>query len=259
MRAERNILHPCRIFVTGRSGGGKTTAVVDLIDRVFRNQVDRVVVCCPSWSSQPLFGPIRDLVKDERDVLDYNPKNGKDPFERFFRSLTKQKEFAAARGELMLKTLLFIDDMGGDKTQHETFGYLSRISNQSRHFNLSIINISQQPKLACPSLRQASDFALVFPPTSSNGKVWCHDELNLNLIPKKEFDFIITTAWKGGRDDIKELGSHFLFVIIPQRKPARYFIDYKQEITFDSDEEVDLKRKREEEIEESQKKRPRRE
>lgn len=255
MRAERNIVHPCRILVTGRSGGGKTTAVVDLIDRVFRHQVDRVVVCCPSWTSQKLFDPIRNLVKGKRDILDYNPKNGRDPFDGFFRSLTKQKEYAALNGEEMLKTLLFIDDMGGDEFQHKTFGYLSRISVQSRNFSLSIINISQQPKLACPSLRQAIDAAIIFPPTSTNGTKWCHEELNLNLIPKKEFDFMITSAWRGGRDDIKELGSHFLFVVIPQRKPARYYIDYTHEITWDDSELVEQepirpKRKRESDSEE---------
>lgn len=261
MQAEAEIKHPCRVFITGRSGGGKTTAMVDLVNRVFRHQVDRVVVCCPTWSSQPTFNPIRDLVKIPRDILDLKSinelkkkrgkkKKQKDPFKDFFNSLKKQKALAALNGEETLKTLLIVDDMAGDKVQHERMGYLAQLSIQAPHFNLSIIVISQQPKLTCNGFRQNVDAAICFPPTSTNGQAWIHEELNLNLIPKEEFNYMIRTAWLGGKDDISELHSHFLFVLIKSRKPGRYFIDYNAELICSQQEKVNNKRKKEAEWEE---------
>lgn len=261
MQAEAEIKHPSRVFITGRCGGGKTTAMVDLVDRVFRHQVERVVVCCPTWASQTTFDPIRDLVKVPRDILDLKSINGqkkkngkkkkqKDPFKEFFSSLKKQKILATAQGTETIKTLLIVDDMAGDKVQHERMGYLAQLSIQARHLNLSIIVISQQPKLTCNGFRQNVDAAICFPPTSTNGQAWLHEELNLNLIPKEEFNCMIRTAWLGGKDDISELHSHFLFVLIKARKPGRYFIDYNSELICCQQEKVNNKRKQELEWEE---------
>jgi hypothetical protein len=235
MQAERLLHHPCRVFSTGRSGAGKTWSAVDLIDRVFRPQVSRLVVCCPSWESQEMFNPIRDMVRRKEDILNPNPRNGGDPLEKFFRSLQKLRKICKEQGRSMTPTLLLFDDMGGSQTQSKRIGSLSQIGIQARHFNLSVIVISQQPKLTCTGYRQNVDAAICFPPTSTNGKQWFHEELNLNWCGKKEFDYMLTAAWQGGRDDKKEIGSHFLFVVIEPRKPARYFIDYSAELHCDGE------------------------
>lgn len=231
MQAERFLEHPVSIFVTGRSGGGKTTTVVDLIHRVLRQQVDRVVICCPTWDTQSTFNIIRDMVKPTRDIIDFDPRDGSDPFKKFYKSLVKQRDAASAKGETALRTLLLVDDMAGERMQHERMGYLARLSVQYRHLNLSIIVISQQPKLTCNAFRQNINAAICFPPSSTNGSAWVHEELNLNLVPKRHFEYMINTAWRGGRNDREEIGSHFLFVLILKRKPARYFIDYSRELT----------------------------
>ena len=243
MQAEALLIHPAMVFVTGRAGGGKTTTVVDVIDRVFRPQIDRMVVCCPTWLTQSTFRPIRNMVDLSRDILECNPnsfqkRNIKDPFKGFFKSIVKQRTLAHEKGVESPKTLLFIDDMGGEKSQHERLGYLTRLAVQYRHLNLSIILISQQPKLTVNAVRQNLSAAICFPPTSTNGANWLHEELNMNRIPKKEFDFMIDSAWAGGLNTRKELGQHFLFVVVVPRKPARYFIDFSSELKCDLEEEL---------------------
>lgn len=227
LQAERFLKHPIRLFVTGRSKCGKTTEVVRLINTIFRPQVDRLVVCCPSWFHQHTFDPIRDLVDPKRDIL--NP-NEKDPFYMFFKKLEKQKELAELKKMKPINTLLFIDDMAGQKCMASRLGSLANLSIQPHHMNLSIVMISQYPKLACQAFRINADAYICYPQSSKSGREWIHEELNSNNMSKEGFDKLIDKAWRGKRKDYDEMHQHFLFILIQIREKTRYFVDFTHEL-----------------------------
>lgn len=228
VQAERHLAVPNKLYVTGRCKSGKTTTTVGIIDRIYRPQIDRLVVCCPSFWVQDTFLPIRNMVKDpDRDVLNVDET---DPFKNFFKKLKIQKTKSEQLGIKNPQTLLFIDDMGGQKSLQARYGSLAQLSLQSSHWNCSIIIICQYPKLTIAPFRQNCDAYICFPPTSSAGRDWLHDELNSNHMSKEGFNKLIDKAWRGKRKDFDELNQHFLFVVIQSRNKALYFVDFTHEL-----------------------------
>ncbi len=229
VKAERHLVHPIRIFCTGRSKTGKSTEVVRLIDTFFRPQIDRFINCCPSWGTQDTFDPIRDLVRnEERDIL----STDFDPFPKLLKQLRKQKEITKKQGKKNIQTLLFVDDLMGSPIQGKRLSALGNLAVQARHLDLSIILISQQPKYTSPAIRQNCDAYICYPPNGLSGKNYIFEELNGNCIEKDIFGNLILQAWRGyKRKDDKEMNQHFLFVLIESRKPSRYFGDFDYELT----------------------------
>lgn len=230
LKAESNIVHPFRLLVAGKAKSGKTTLVVDIIHRIMRPQIDRIIVLCPSWNTQDVFDPIRDMVNPSRDVwtdLDTNP------FATIMKQLLKQIEYAKAKGTAPIRTLLFIDDMSGSKMMHSgRITPLSHLSIQSRHLCLSIFILSQQPKSITPGFRDNTDGVIAFPPQRELDRAWLYQEYNGNAIEKQKFIDLIMTAWKGvDRKDFLEFGTHFLFILLPFRSITRYFADFDYELT----------------------------
>ena len=227
VQAEKYLVHPLRLYVTGRSKSGKTTETVGIIDKVFRPQVDRMVVCVPCWFTQSLFDPIRDMVKPERDILDYRAK---DPFFPLLKALFKQTALAKKAGRKNLNTLLLVDDMVGQSCISNRMSSFSNLAIQAPHLALSIITISQNPKSVVAAFRTNCDAYLCFPPQSIMGRNWLHEELNGNQMSKEGFDKLIDKAWRGKRKDFNEMNQHFLFVVLQNRRQTRYFMDFGIEL-----------------------------
>lgn len=227
LHAEKNLEHPLRLYVTGRSKSGKTTETVRLVDKVFRPQVDRTVICIPSWFTQRTFDPIRDMVKEDRDILDYRAA---DPFFNFLKALLKQSALAKKAGRKNLNTLLIVDDMVGQSCIANRMSSFSNLAIQAPHLDLSIITISQNPKSVVAAFRTNADAFLCFPPQSSAGRKWLHEELNGNQMSTEGFDKLIDKAWRGKRKDFNEMNQHFLFVILQNRRQTRYFMDFTTEL-----------------------------
>ncbi len=230
LQAERYLVHPTRILTVGRSKSGKSTEIVHVIDQILRHQIDRFVCCCPTWNTQRTFDPIRDMIKNpERDIL--TTKQG-DPFPKLLRQLVKQKELCELKGMKPIRTLLFVDDLAGTKIlAAKKESPLGQIAIQAHHLSCSLIVISQQPKSTDPTIRQNMDAYMVFPPSGKSGRDWIHEELNGNGFDKELFTNLILKAWMGGKEDYTQMNQHFLFVLLLNRRPTRYFSDFIFEMT----------------------------
>jgi hypothetical protein len=234
MQAEALIVHPSRVLISGKGKSGKTTAAVDLIDRVLRHQIDRLIVICPSWSFQEVFDPIRDMVKAERDVFETEKieNSSENPFTIIFRQIRTCKMNAIKKGVKQLNICLLVDDMSGTSMMHG--GRLTPLSNmaiQARHWNLSMIVLTQQPMSITPGYRDNVDAVIAFPPLRQQDRMWLFNEYNANGLRKDKFMSMVMKAWRGNDvDDDSEYGSHFLFILLPVRSKARYFIDYQYEL-----------------------------
>jgi hypothetical protein len=231
MQAEQYIQHPVRIFVTGRSGTGKTTTTVDLIHRILRHQLGtngRLMVASPTWELQKVFDPIRNMVKSEKDVFT-QPEKGM--FQKIVKRLQKEKLLAIQHSLPVIQTLILVDDFSGSRLVHSSSCGISELAVQTRHLNTSMIVISQQPKQTSNAFRQNCECLISFPPTSREGLDWLVSEFNGNQFEKELFFKICQRAWKGKRKDFEEYNTHFLFVLITPRKPTRYFCDFNVELT----------------------------
>ncbi len=229
--AEGNLRHPSRILVTGRSGSGKTTTVVDLINRVYRvllGENGRLIVVSSTWYEQPLFNSIRDMVKSEKDVYIY-PK--KKMFVEILNKLKLETNLFREKGLPPLNSLILVDDFSGTNEIHSPHSGISNLSVMSNHQNLSMIVISQQPAQTCNAFRQNVNALIAYPPTSMAGFTMLFSEFNSNLMSKANFTKMCKKAWTGNKEDKSEYGQHFLFVYLPSRAPTRYFVDYTEEIT----------------------------
>lgn len=224
----QHFVHPGRYLFAGKSKSGKTTLLVDVVRQHFKNLVDRIIFVCPTID-QPLFDPIRNLYKSERDVFDYNDKN---VFDLILKQIRLQKAFCKKEGIPEVRTLLIIDDTAGLNVMHGgRHGKFSNLSIHCNHENLSIFVLTQQPKGISPSFRENLEGLVCFPLLSRKDRDWIYEEYNGCVVKKKTFQKLVLRAWKGQEnEDFEEFGKHFLFITFPVRAQPRYFGDFAYEL-----------------------------
>jgi hypothetical protein len=120
---------------------GKTTWAVKLILNHYRPQVDRIIMCCPTFH-QRLFDPIRHLVAP-KDVYT-------DVTKEVFVKISRELDMLTKRG-LSTRTLIYVDDCAGTKAIHGNgTGPFAHLSIQTSHWNVSMIVVTQQPSRVDP-------------------------------------------------------------------------------------------------------------
>jgi hypothetical protein len=218
--------HPCRVLITGKSQTGKTTEAVDLIKTQFAKQTDIFIAICPTFRFQKTYDPIRHLVRDACIYTDM----GKDIMERVYKHI---KELITKSHENKLpppRICLIIDDCAGTGLIHgNRRGTFSNLSVQSTWWNLSIIAITQQPSSIDPNFRDNAEHILVFPSEREDDLTWLKKSYNG---AKKNTNFVelVEHAWRGGRNDEKEWGQHFLYILSIARSHSIFFIDFNVRI-----------------------------
>lgn len=220
------IRHPTRVFVVGRSQMGKTTLSVKLIQDQFSN-MDRYIVVCPSFRSQPAYAPIRHLFKSD-DIYE-NPK--KETFDKIFRDIKAFNEFAHSRGLKKPKTFILFDDMAGTNVIHGNGkGSFATFSTQVTHWGASLMVLSQKSKRTDPNFRENAENFIVFPSEARFELDWLEASFNSSVFAKHHnFKEVIFQAWSAGKGK-SEIGKHFLFIHSAPRTLSRFFSDFDKEI-----------------------------
>jgi hypothetical protein len=230
MKAEKYIEHPARVLISGKSGSGKTHLAVQLLMRTLSDQIDRLIVACPTWSTQDVFRSLDHLVKEERDIFeDVDSKT----FTTIFEQVLNQVRYTKKNGLKPIRTWLLIDDCGSNSAIHggriSNFG---KIAVQLRHLNVSMIVLVQHPKLVSPNFRENANHFILFPTQRVDEINWINNEFNSTFCSKEAFLKLVFAAWdpiseKGERN---EYGQHFLYIHIPQRKAIQFYRDFEEEL-----------------------------
>lgn len=231
MQAEAHIRHPARLLLTGKAGSGKTWLAVDLILRVFQNQIDRYIVICPTWSTQGIFRNLDHLVKPDRDIFE-DLEN--ETFNSIYQQILQQIRYCQENGREPIRTLLFIDDCGSNNLIHggriSTFG---KLAIQFRHLNVSSIVIVQNPKLVSPNYRENANHFIFFPCHRLEEMEWIYKEFNPSFCSKQNFFKILKKAWDSDEEkpSTEDDVNHFIYIYSPPRSHIRFFRDFASELS----------------------------
>ena len=229
-QAEINFKHPCKYIFLGKSGSGKTTLLVYIICNYFNNQVDRVIVVCPTFRFQETFDPIRSLVRED-DIYDDFDKN---PFPEIVERLLEEKRIAKQSGSPQVRSLLIIDDMSGSNAIHNNRkGPFAKIATQIKNFNLSVFALIQAEKTIDPNYRENLSGMVIYPTQCIQDLVkWIYKEQNPNGIEKDDIEAMVWTAFLNNKKDSfeEEFGKNFMFIVSDPRTYTRYFINFTHEM-----------------------------
>lgn len=202
--------------------------MVDVIKRSFCKQVNRIIMVCSNYHSQSTFDPIRSLIKDEDVYTRVHSKTFDVIMQKILLGLRRNKEL----GIPPQKILIVVDDVAGlSAVQGRGTGSFANLSIQTTHLDVSMFVIVQQPKRADVNFRDNAENFWVFQDRGMASYNWlkeAYTALDMNVQSVKE---MVLLAWRGGFEDDRERGQHFLFIHHAHRGPTKFFIDFDKEIT----------------------------
>lgn len=220
--------HPERVFITGKCGAGKTELGIELISTVFRHQIDRLIVVCPTFHSQESFRRLDSMISREQDIFTH-------PTSKTFEQIQENIELVSKKLKAMkqrsLRTMVFVDDLSGLNIIHGgRLGAFANFSIKSRHFDCSMIVISQQATSVSPAFRDNVTAVVAFPSQRKEEIKWLLREYTRHDFSDDHMKSLVTAAWRGKDKLEDEWGLHFFFVLCQARKPIRYFADFEYQL-----------------------------
>jgi hypothetical protein len=223
MAALNYLPFPLRLLVIGKCESGKTTLAVEILRTKLRPRTDRLIVVCPSWSSQEMFREFDDMVNYERDVIE-DPND--QTFSKILSEIRQQNKLCDQKGIARIRNTIFIDDLSGSTCLHG--GRMSKIGTlavNSRPLKTNMIVISHNVKNVAPLYRENCNALICFPSQTMEDRLVLYREFNGNHYKKGDFFEILDGSWEQGQGE-SERGKHFLFLVMPARSPAIYFSDF---------------------------------
>lgn len=232
---------PSIVLITGKVGSGKSTEGANVVDDVMGPTIDRLISVCPTHHSQKLFRRLDPYIHNPSDVITKPRKNLWDNISQNVLDIYQNR---VEKGKDPPHTVLFIDDLAGTKfVQDRGMGDFSNLMVQTRHRNMSVVAIFQQPKLAAYTLRANANVVIAFPSLRDADMDWLVTEYKNPSISKKDFQKLINHAWRGARNDDTEWGQHFLVIIIKARRFADYYMDWTYKLDVDANPQPTKKRR----------------
>lgn len=199
-----------------------------MIIKSFCKQVNRIIVVCPNFKSQATFDPIRHLVKEADIYTRIHPKT----FDAITQKIMMGMERSTRLTQPKQKILILVDDVAGlSAVQGKGTGSFSNLAVQTTHWNVSMFVIVQQPKRVDINFRDNAENFIIFQDRGMASYKWlkeAYTALDMNTTSVKE---LVLLAWRGGYEDDRERGQHFLFIHHAHRGPTKFFIDFDKEIT----------------------------
>lgn len=172
------------------------------------------------------------MIKSRKNVYT-NPSD--DIFTKIKRQLQSQAEYCKRTERPEFRTLIFVDDMGGNKSIHGgRFGAFSELAVMCNHSNISIIAVAHQLTMIAPAFRHNLHCLVMFPSTrEADVKLLCEEYKPLRWT-KKQMRECILAAWEGDGqkidDDDDVEGDHFFVILQMPREKTRFYIDFEWEI-----------------------------
>lgn len=199
-----------------------------MIKNFFRHNIHRFFCLCPTFLIQDTYRKVKHLFNTEDIYTDPSTECLKKIIDEIKLFAKKARE----RNLPIPATLLLMDDLAGGHVLHTNRkGVFANFSIQSRHWNTTIIVISQQPSSIDPNYRDNAENVLVFPSEREDDCSWIIRSYGSKLIGRSiSIPKILDIAWHGGTDNPEEWGKHFLFIQAKPRQKTSFYIDFNKKI-----------------------------
>lgn len=152
-------------------------------------------------------------------------------FKIILNTIEAKARAAAKNGQPMEPVLILVDDCAGTRAIHgKRFGAFAHLAVQTKHWNISMVVITQQPSSLDPNFRQNAENVIVFPSQGKPNVEWLEREYQTVLMGDAAMKKIAIHAFRGGRKDNAEWGKHFLYIRARPRHLTQFFSDFNREI-----------------------------
>lgn len=152
-------------------------------------------------------------------------------FKIILNSIEAKARAAAKNGQPMEPVLILVDDCAGTRAIHgKRFGAFAHLAVQTKHWNISMVVITQQPSSLDPNFRQNAENVIVFPSQGKPNVEWLEREYQTVLMGESAMKQIAIHAFRGGKKDNSEWGKHFLYIQARPRHLTKFFSDFNREI-----------------------------
>lgn len=196
---------PFVMSIVGRRGSGKGYLVVDLLRYFYKGSFDFIVWISPTFELQDVFGDI----PDKTGIVVF-PEWRFEIVEALF-AYMKMRNQGKTKNDVKETCLLVLDDVGALAQKGSLSEQLSKIAFTSRHFQISMIEITQRITLVSPGVRSQMNALLMF--AEQNLQERTNLFRNFGFCEKKTFfdTFDRETDEKYSFIGIRNIGGRFCF------------------------------------------------
>lgn len=201
---------PFTMACIGAIGSGKTSFVYTLLNKLYKNYFDEVVVCCATLDSQKTWENM-----NQRSILFLNDFDDM-AFLEYIKEIEQEQLKRESEGKYPLRIAIVLDDIVFEGFNKNRAGTLEKLMMTCRHFNISIILALQHSKQISAAMRNQIFYYVLFRLTANDlAKV---AEEHSNLLSSEQF--------KRMYNDIQNKGKHE-FMIINYKANAQNRFQYR--------------------------------
>lgn len=198
MEAEIICKHPASYIFVGRSGSGKSTVLVWMVNNLLREFFDRVVIISGTGSTDDLF---KQIITKKIEIV------SNDLLNKTKQLVNRRKAECESRGVSKCPKLLVIfEDVSSQKKLMASEEFMQAYV-QLRHLGASVISCSHKLKSVPRMARISANGLVLFPSNQSETKQIIED-YSPSELTHKEFEQLIQYAWK----PTEEFQRPFLFI-----------------------------------------------
>jgi len=195
---------PFTMACIGTIGAGKTSFAYTLMNKLYKNYFDELVVVCGTIDSKSTWEKV-----NQRTVLFLNSFDDEAMME-YIKDLEKVQEERKEKGKFPLRVCLLLDDIVFEGFNRNRVGTLEKLLMTCRHYNISVILLLQHTKMISAAMRNQIYHWIVFRLTAVDLEKFAVE--HSNLLNQKQFIEMY--------NDIQMKGKHEFLIV-----------DYKKDVT----------------------------
>jgi hypothetical protein len=210
---------PCfTMAIVGSIGAGKTSFAYTLMNKLYKNYFDELVVVSGTIDSKATWEKV-----NQRLVL-YLDNFDDDAMMDYIKTLEKTQEERKAKGKYPLRCCLLLDDIIFEGFNRNRVGTLEKLLMCCRHYNITVILLLQHTKMISAAMRNQIFYWVVFRLTA----------LDLEKFSIEHSNLLNNNEFKEMYHDIQKQGKHeFLIVDYKREMESRFRHRFTKTIDLD--------------------------